>query len=153
MNWIFAHDFLFPPPPLSSIPSLLIWFSEQQDVTIGNLSASIFDVGGHAQARRIWRDYMVAVDGIVFMGMKSVFTRYWYSSAFYAVDFLFFVLLPRNILRHFWALFYLFVYWTYLFCSWFRGQRTNCRSQSGTEYGMLPFISAFYCLSPYSFLS
>eukprot|EP00026_Physarum_polycephalum_P018487 Phypoly_transcript_20094.p1 GENE.Phypoly_transcript_20094~~Phypoly_transcript_20094.p1 ORF type:complete len:145 (+),score=19.71 Phypoly_transcript_20094:130-564(+) len=40
---------------------------KQEDVVVGNLTASIFDVGGHIEARRIWQEYLIAVDGIVFL--------------------------------------------------------------------------------------
>ncbi|ORD93451.1 SAR1 [Enterospora canceri] len=39
----------------------------KQKVEIGNLTASIFDIGGHAAVRIAWKDYFYNVDGIVFI--------------------------------------------------------------------------------------
>lgn len=36
-------------------------------IQIGNLKASIFDIGGHRAARMVWKDYFYDVDGIVFL--------------------------------------------------------------------------------------
>ena len=34
---------------------------------MGNIRFRTFDLGGHEMARKIWRDYFAAVDGVVFM--------------------------------------------------------------------------------------
>jgi GTP-binding protein SAR1 len=39
----------------------------QAEVTIGNIKFNSYDLGGHAQARKTWREYAGSVDGIVFM--------------------------------------------------------------------------------------
>jgi len=38
-----------------------------EQTTIGNVHISLFDVGGHTIARRIWSDYYHAADAIVFL--------------------------------------------------------------------------------------
>lgn len=39
----------------------------QEKVEIGNLTATIFDIGGHAAVRIAWKDYFHKVHGIVFI--------------------------------------------------------------------------------------
>ncbi|KAL6120366.1 hypothetical protein NUSPORA_02912 [Nucleospora cyclopteri] len=39
----------------------------KERIEIGNLTASVFDIGGHTAARIAWKDYFYKVDGIVFI--------------------------------------------------------------------------------------
>ena len=39
----------------------------QAEVTIGNIRFNTYDLGGHLQARKTWREYAGTVDGIIFM--------------------------------------------------------------------------------------
>ena len=37
------------------------------EITIGNITFNSYDLGGHAQARRMWKDYCAEIDGIIFV--------------------------------------------------------------------------------------
>lgn len=41
--------------------------STSQELVLGNLTLTTYDVGGHRQVRRVWNEYFPVVDAIVFI--------------------------------------------------------------------------------------
>ena len=51
-------------------------FPHDEEITIGNIRFKAHDVGGHTAARRLWKQYMTAINGIIFIIDSTDYKRF-----------------------------------------------------------------------------
>jgi len=47
-----------------------------EEMTLGRIKFTTYDLGGHVQVRKVWKEYMPIVDGIVFMIDSNMRARF-----------------------------------------------------------------------------
>jgi GTP-binding protein SAR1 len=50
--------------------------AHSEELTLGNINFKAFDLGGHAAARKIWKNYFQTVDGIIYLVDSADPTRF-----------------------------------------------------------------------------